>query len=190
VNDAQTRAREALKALIELFGGKAIGVGALAGGGKLAPARGLPGGSGIRPDKAKVPCRKDQVEKRLYVPILKADAEEQTLTGVVLQPEVTDAQGDIMDAQVIRQAAHKFLALFNSKTKLGLQHKVFKSGQFALSESYLAPANMTIGSQVIKEGSWIMVVKVLDSKLWKLAKDGKLTGFSIGGRAKVKQLAA
>jgi hypothetical protein len=132
--------------------------------------------------------RGNSIEKRMFVPIIKANDEEQTLTGVVLQPEVTDAQGDIISAEVIRQAAHNFLAKFNTKTKLGLQHKVFKSGQFSLAESYLVSSDMTINSQLVKAGSWIMVVKVLDTKLWKMAKEGKLTGFSIGGRAKVEQL--
>jgi DNA adenine methylase len=132
-------------------------------------------------------CATGKVAKQLRV--VKANVEEQTLTGIVLEPETVDGQGDIYDASVIRSAAHRFLANFNRGTKLGLQHKVFKSGQFALAESYLAPANIAIGSQVVKEGSWVMVVKVLDHKLWKDAKAGKITGFSIGGRAKVKHLA-
>lgn len=177
--EADTSKVKALSlALVELLTGKAIDSSALALAGKLHPAR---AGSGIK---------EDTTHKRLYVPILKANDEEQTITGVVLQPEVVDAQGDIMDAQVIRQAAHKFLAAFNQRTKLGLQHQTFKNGQFSLAESYLAPGNMVIGGKTVKEGSWVMTVKVLDSKLWSMVKAGKLTGFSIGGRARVRQVAS
>lgn len=128
-------------------------------------------------------------DSRIFAPILKAVAEEQTVTGVVLQPEIVDAQGDIMSADVIRKAAHKFLAAYNRVTKLGLQHKAFKK-RFELLESYIAPQEIVINNKTIKEGAWIMVVKVLDSKIWQKVKEGKITGFSIGGKAKVKQLAA
>jgi hypothetical protein len=33
-----------------------------------------------------------------------------------------------------------------------------------------------------------MTVKVLDADIWKKVKDGKIGGFSIGGRAKVVKL--
>ena len=161
---------------------KTIGVGALSGGGKLNPARGLPGGSGIKETE-------DQVSiSKFMVPILKA--ERQLVTGVVLEPETVDAHGDVIGADVIEDAAHKFLAKFNNGTKLGTQHSIFKGGQYALCESYIAPIEMALGNRTIKQGSWIMTWKVLDSKLWKKIKDGEITGFSIGGKAKVVPLKA
>ena len=36
--------------------------------------------------------------------------------------------------------------------------------------------------QVVKKGSWVISVKVISDRLWKMVKDGELTGFSIGGR--------
>lgn len=126
-------------------------------------------------------------DKRLYIPIVKVNAEEQTITGVVLQPEVVDAQGDIMSAEVIRKAAHRFLADHNRATKLGLMHKDFKP-RFELFESYTAPVDLAIGDKVVKSGSWILTVHVLDKKVWDQVKGGKLTGFSIGGKAKVSKL--
>ena len=124
---------------------------------------------------------------RLFVSITKANEEEQTLTGVVLRPEIVDAQGDIMDKDVIRRAAHRFLADYNKSTKLGLMHKDFKP-RFELYESYLTPMDMTIGTLVVPEGSWIITIHVLDGKIWKQVKAGKLNGFSIGGKARVEKL--
>ena len=128
-----------------------------------------------------------KVSKRLFVPIVKANLEERTITGVVLQPEVVDAQGDIMSADVIRDAAHKFLAAHNRTTKLGLMHKNFKPN-FELFESYVTPVDLVIGDNHVKAGSWIIVVHVLVKKIWDQVKAGKLTGFSIGGKAKVNKL--
>lgn len=180
---------------------KSINAGDLEGGGKVHPARGLPGGSGVIPEEEKdkpklVPQKKaeemeeiTEIQKSIYVPLLKANADEQTVTGVVLQPEVVDAQGDIMDKEVIRKAAHTFVAKYNMATKLGLMHKHFND-QFELLESWLAPHDVVINGTTIKEGAWIMTVKVKDAKIWKLVKEAKLKGFSIGGKAKVKKLAA
>lgn len=129
------------------------------------------------------------VSKSIEIPIAKANTEEQTVTGIVLQPEVVDAHGDIMSADVIRKTAHEFLMNFNKNTKLGVQHSSFPAGKLALCECFIAPSNMVIGSSSVKQGSWIMTVKVLDSGLWKKVKDGNITGFSIGGKAKTVSVA-
>jgi len=106
-----------------------------------------------------------EVTKNIFVEFTKA--EEQIVTGVVLQPEITDAQGDIMSSDVIKRAAHNFLSVFNRKSKLGLMHKSFAK-RFDLLESYIAPQSLVINNKVIKEG--------------------KIKGFSIGGKAKVKKV--
>jgi hypothetical protein len=129
----------------------------------------------------------DEEAIKFYVPILKSDSEKQEITGVVLTPEVVDAQGDIISADVIEKAAGDFLASYNRSTKLGFMHKEFNR-RFELRQSFIAPSDMSIGSRVVKAGTWLMVVKVLEDKIWQAIKSGKLTGFSIGGKAKVKKL--
>jgi len=130
-----------------------------------------------------------EMDKRLYSPVLKADATEKTVTGVVLQPEVTDAQGDIMDAQVIRKAAEDFLAAYNRATKLGLMHKKFNQ-DFELLQSFVAPHGLTINNKIVKEGAWVLKVRVKKDQIWKQVMDGQIKGFSIGGKARVVKLAA
>ena len=122
-----------------------------------------------------------------YTQWVEKSLDEQLVSGVVLQPEVVDAQGDIMSEDVIKKAAHRFLSDYNKETKLGLQHKEFKK-RFDLLESYVVPQESIINNKNIKKGSWFVVVKVLDSKVWDLIKTGKITGFSIGGKAKVTQI--
>ncbi len=164
---------------------KAILAPALETGGKLNPAQNAPGSRKLPEDEEK---DKKDVVKSIYVPIEITKAEERTVTGVVLQPEVVDAQGDILSKKVIESAAHKFLGVFNANTKLGIQHKSFNSKQLTLLESFIAPMEFVLGTKTVKAGSWIMKVRVEDLALWKKVKDGQITGFSIGGIAKVKEL--
>ena len=180
-------------------------------GGKLKPARGLPGGSGIKPltkkpsKKPEEPLKGAEVTKaedensddadvivlktRFYAEFITKVVDEQIVTAVVLQPEVVDAHGDIMDADVIKKAAHNFLAKFNKSTKLGLMHKNFAKN-FELLESYVAPDGIVINGTTVKAGSWVMTVRVLSASIWKKIKEGKITGFSIGGKARVRNLVA
>jgi hypothetical protein len=140
----------------------------------------------VRQGRRKMEAPPDPPEA-LIVPIAKSDAEEQTVTGIALRPEVVDAHGDIIGADVIRQAAHGFVARYNEKTKVGVQHKMFPDG-IDLVESYLAPSDLEIGGAHVSEGSWVVTVKVRDSDLWQRVKAGELTGFSIGGWARVRRL--
>lgn len=167
----------------------AITTDALQGGGKLNPARGLPGGSGINPKAESDSAEFVEKNVTLEVEIMKLVADKQEVTGVVLQPEVVDAQGDIIGEDVIEKAAGDFLAAFNKTTKLGLMHKSFPKGTFELRQSFIAPSDMVIANKTVKKGAWIMVVKILDPKVWQKVKEGKLAGFSIGGKAKVQKLA-
>ena len=145
------------------------------------------------PEKATTEVKdgeQESIEKSIRVSIVKAVDEEHTVTGVVLVPEVADGHGDIMSAKVVKETAFDFVAGINKTNKLGVQHTVFKKGQLELVESFIAPMSMVLGSKTVKAGSWVMTMRVLDMKLWKRIKDGLITGFSIGGIAKVIPLAA
>lgn len=190
---------ESVQAIAKIAGKKSINAPSLAGGGKLHPA----GSGSTKKPEEKCACGKAAgaakeckcapgVAKELRVEITKASDEEQTITGIVLEPETVDGHGDIYSAEVVREAAHKFLAGYNRRTKLGRQHKDFKrwTERLSLVESYVAPIDFVLGDRLVKAGSWIVTVKVLDSAIWKMVKDKKITGFSIGGKAKVQDLTA
>lgn len=159
---------------------KTVTASALASAGKLAPKQGF-GASGV----ADLTELSDETQKdiALFIPITKVNEELREVTGIVLQPEVVDGQGDIMSEAVIAKAAGDFLAGYNSSTKLGYMHKEFDKN-FELRQSFIAPLDIVIANKKVRQGSWVMVVRVLDSKVWKAVKDGKITGFSIGGKAK------
>ena len=117
----------------------------------------------------------DSIRKHLTANFVKADDEQQIVTGIVLEPETVDAQGDIISAEEIEKAAHKFLA---KSRVVGEKHK--SQAQAEVVESYIAPQDITIGDQAVKAGTWILSVKVHDGNLWEEVKRGEITGFSIG----------
>jgi len=122
---------------------------------------------------------------RLEMPIAKVDKEKQLVTGIVLEPNEVDAQGDIIDAGAIERAAHRFLSRYNSETRLGLLHKIFGENGVDLVECWVSPLNFKLGGQDVKKATWLMTVHVTDNILWKKVKSGEITGFSIGGMATV-----
>ncbi len=133
-----------------------------------------------------------RLEFELYIPfdhieVRKAadGTEKRLVTGIVLEPDVVDAQGDFIGEEAIEKAAHEFLKEYNKTTGMGLMHKVFGDIGIELVESSIAPLAYTLGSKPVKKGSWVVTVHVSDDKRWKEVKDGKLTGFSVGGVATV-----
>jgi len=122
----------------------------------------------------------------LFVPIAKIDTDRQIVTGIVLEPGEVDAQNDTVSDEVIERASINFLSRYNSETQLGLMHKAFGDIGLQLAASWVALTNQTLGKKKVKRGSWLMSMKVIDSKLWERVKKGEFTGFSIGGVAKVR----
>lgn len=117
----------------------------------------------------------ETVTKQLITGILKVDQEKQIVSGIVLEPDTEDAQGDIISAEEIEKAAHGFLV--KSRVVGKFHSEVAKAD---VVESYIAPQDFTINDQTVKKGSWVMSVKVHDPDLWEQIKAGEVTGFSIG----------
>ena len=121
------------------------------------------------------------------------DTDEHIITGVVLEPNdgsdgrqaAPDADSDVYNAEEIRLAQHWFM---EHGVGIGLMHEIVLSGQAAILESFLAPVDYTTtdanGNEVlVKKGSWILTLRILDSDLWAKIKNGELNAFSIGGDA-------
>lgn len=119
-----------------------------------------------------------------YVPLCKVNIEKQVVTGIVLEPETVDLQGDIYDAETIETSAHNFM---KDVRTMGLMHKWFGKDVHVV-ESYIAPVDFKIDEHKIKQGTWLMAVKVIDKDVWNAVKNGELTGFSIGGAALVEEV--
>lgn len=109
-----------------------------------------------------------------------AGGDEQIVFGIVLEPDVVDAQNDIYTAESIRAAAERFMEVHGN---MGLMHKGIINDKVQILESYLAPVDFTVGDTAIKKGTWLMSCRVADPELWAAVKGGSFTGFSIGGSA-------
>jgi len=120
------------------------------------------------------------------VKFLVKDDDKRLVYGIVYEPDVVDTQGDYTDSIEIEKGAHRFMEFYQD---IGEAHFV-TSPDIKLVESYIAPADFDITNPITKElqkvqkGSWVIVVKVYNDKVWDEVKDGKLTGFSFEGTAR------
>ncbi len=106
--------------------------------------------------------------------------------GIVLEPDIIDAQNDTYSADDIRSAFEKFAEHYRN---VGLMHKQMVNDKVQILENYIAPADFQSGDVMVKKGTWLMGVRVTDPDLWAGVKDGSITGFSIGGSAIRKPVA-
>ena len=66
---------------------------------------------------------------------------------------------------------------------IGLQHRRYINESVRILESFIAPVDYkTDSGDMVKKGSWLMGVRILDDEIWAAVKSGKITGFSFGGR--------
>lgn len=137
------------------------------------------GKSGESADKICGALQRD-LEKFGVLKVVQKAAEEQYVLGIVLEPNIVDAQNDTYSAEEIRQCAQKFMEEFRN---VGLMHKQFVNDEIKIVESYIAPADFDLGGIAVRKGTWLMGCRVLSPELWALVKNGGLTGFSIGGSA-------
>lgn len=129
--------------------------------------------SGAEP--AKISFKTDENEKTTYKAV---DTDKRLITGVVLEPEIFDGQGEIYSSDVIEKSAFDFM---ENGPIIGKQHE--EKTDTVVVESFIAREDMLIGEKPVIKGTWIMTVKVLDDELWEEVKLGHFTGFSIGGSA-------
>jgi len=63
-----------------------------------------------------------------------------------------------------------------------LSHTLEIDHKTDIIESYIAPVDFEHGGEIIKQGSWIVAMKIWDKDLWKQTKE-EIVGFSAGGTA-------
>ena len=113
-----------------------------------------------------------------YGRIVKADAENHYVTGIVYEPMVEDSQGNFMTAEEITKAAYWFA---KNGDKVDLQHSFEPLDDATVVENWIAKADFDIEGEPIKKGTWLMTVEVTDADVWAGIEKGEITGFSMGG---------
>ena len=120
--------------------------------------------------------------KVMTVTILKVDKKKRLVTGACLVPEVVDAQGDIVSADVIEKSAHEFLMFANKN--LDTMH-IDPTRDIQVVESWISRTECKIAGKEVVKGTWLMTAYVKDEESWKAILDEELNGFSIQGKMDV-----
>jgi hypothetical protein len=100
-------------------------------------------------------------------------------TFVVLEADKIDLHGDIYSAEEVAKGCHNFNEFCR---KAYIDHAV-ETEKGKIVESYVAPADLTIGDTQISKGTWLAVMQ-FDEELWQDVKKNKFNGLSIGAYAK------
>lgn len=103
-------------------------------------------------------------------------AAQQIIYCVALEPDSVDLQNDVVSAEDIETAAHRYL---RESRVVGNMH--IAKAEAEVVESYIAPVDFDLDGQKVLKGSWVMAVKVHDAALWAAIEAGEYTGISIGG---------
>ncbi len=120
--------------------------------------------------------------------------EQGELLAVVYAPERVDAQGHFASVDVIKEAAHDWLANGGSIDLLHDGKKLAKD-RVSVAESFIVQKGDTrfegwktyAGEPVDLAGSWAIVAKVHDEQLRRLYREGRWNGVSLAGPAILEQ---
>lgn len=110
--------------------------------------------------------------------IIRKDAENHYVTGIVYEPLAEDAHGNYMTEEEITKAAYWYAENGNH---VDLQHSFQPLDGAAVVENWVAKADYKIGDEEVRKGTWLMTIKVTDGEVWKGIEDGEITGLSMGG---------
>jgi len=106
----------------------------------------------------------------------KFDMEKRLVYAEVYLPDTEDAHGHSMTAQEIEKMAHGFLRNRRT-TDIDLNHDNNVGYGCYMVESFIASET----DPVYMPGSWVGVVKIENDEVWRMVKDGEITGFSFEG---------
>ena len=115
-------------------------------------------------------------EVSIEVQLIK-DELEGKVWGVVLEPELPDAQGDIVTAEDIAKACHEFMRDYQQPD---LQHSGRDAGT-VLIENFVAPQDLTIGGEAVRKDSWVQGYQIDDPVVKQEVAENKITGLSLEG---------
>lgn len=119
------------------------------------------------------------------VQVVKSVNEElKQATFIVLAPDEVDLHGDIIPENEVRKACYNFNKYSN---QANLFH-ITKTATFEFAESYIAPVDFVLGDVLVRKGTWLATVQVLNDDLWELVKSGEVNGLSIGALASIEKV--
>jgi hypothetical protein len=104
------------------------------------------------------------------------DNENRLVTGVVYKPNELDTQREWGPPDELEKAARWWM---EHSQATGVRH--VRRAEARVTQSYIAPQDITIGNRLVKAGSWIVELRILAKRLWQEIKTGVYNAFSMGG---------
>jgi hypothetical protein len=117
-------------------------------------------------------------KEQIRAAIVKADEEKRLVFGVVSEPDTVDAQRDVLSREEIARMAHNFETYVREFRDRHTRRKV----KVEIKRSWITEKDFRFNGELVKAGSWLICVKVLDDEIWGKIKAGIYRAFSIGGR--------
>lgn len=115
----------------------------------------------------------------MFVKAAKVDGEQGRLWGWASMSGVADSDGDVITAEALREAAYQFLINYAS------QAAVIKLNHEAEVKAVLIESAL---HEVGGLTAWWIGVQLLDEELRAQAREGKISGFSIGGSGRYEEV--
>lgn len=121
-------------------------------------------------------------EAKKSVVIVEKAEDKQLVWGVILRPNVADADGDIYSPEEVEAAAHRYMEKTGGTADWLHQVELDKS-EAVMVESFIAPVSFTwpnSGFEVLA-GDWIGAMHIINPNMWAAVKSGRISAFSING---------
>jgi hypothetical protein len=128
--------------------------------------------------------KSEDVGKSLDFDIAKADSAQHLVWTVAMKPNDVDPEGQWASPDTIMETAHRFML---KGAGIYLEHRKDISDRVKVVQSWVVPEDWNLDNRVVKAGSWVVVLKVLDDALWGLVEKGTFKGVSIRGVSKVRR---
>lgn len=114
--------------------------------------------------------------------IVKTNIIHYTVTYVVLEPDVEDLNGDVIDKDEIIKTAHEFVINLSEKS-INVDHE--EGTEVAVDdarivESYVTPVAIDTDAGTISAGSWLVAIK-FSPKMYEKVIAGEFVGVSLQG---------
>jgi hypothetical protein len=109
------------------------------------------------------------------------EAERGLATGIVMEPGVTDTQGQVTSPEDVERAM-VYWACHGGSVDLQHSFEAIMDERVDVVESWIARAAFKLGDYDVQPGTWLMTTKwQVGGKYWAAIKDGSFRAYSIGG---------
>lgn len=115
--------------------------------------------------------------------IIKSDAPERIVLGIVAEPDEVDSQGDQQNAEEIEKAMNWYMETAQGIVVNTDENHDNDDFSAILLQNYVTLTDMSIDGEVIKKGSWLQALR-LDEETWEKIENEEITGFSMAGTAR------